>query len=108
MKKHVRFGSKSGPHTPRTFAPEKKTIRRVKARCSQSCFFGSRNIARKTRTGAARKKWSKVTDHSRTLRTLSHALFIRTRPARPAEYRVICTSAKQFRHRSSHRPASEY
>src|SRR5580704_4594465 len=107
MKKHVRFGSKSGAHTPRTFAPEKKTIRRVKARCSQSCFFGSKNIARKTRTGAARKKWSKVTIHSKTLRTESQARFICTRPEQMAEYRAPCTSAKRFRRRSSHRSAQE-
>src|SRR5579862_4080755 len=103
MKKHVRFGSKSGARTARTLEPARKTMRRQKARCSQSCFFGSKNMARKTSTGAARKKWSKVTIHSKTLRAESQARFICTRPEQMEEYRATCTSAKRFRRRSSHR-----
>src|ERR1700744_1280716 len=108
MKKHVRLGSKSEARTPRTFAPAKKTIRRVKARCSQSCFFGSRNIARKTSVGAATKKCRYVSVHRKKLRTFSHALFIRTRPERTAEYRALCMSTKRLRRRSSRRLALEY
>src|ERR1700722_17746673 len=105
MKKHVLFGSKSGARLSRTFAPEKKTMRRQKARCNQSCFRGSRKAARKTSVGAAKKKCRYVTVHSTKLRTESQARFICTHPAQPAKYRATDTSATRSRRRSLRRPA---
>src|SRR5579863_8815720 len=107
MKKHVRFGSKLCSMLARTFAPARKTIRRQNARCNQSCFRGSRKIARNTRTGAATKKWRNVRAHRTKLRTESQARFICTRPELMEEYRATCRSAKRFHRRSSHQLESE-
>src|SRR5579885_2305850 len=85
MKKQVRLELKPGERTTLSFAPAKKMIRRQKARCSQSCFFGSRKTARPTRVGTAMPKCSRLTVQSSALRTPSQARLICTHPGQRAE-----------------------
>src|ERR1700746_3052650 len=99
MKKLVFCGSKLGEGTTLIFAPEKKMMRRQKVRCSQSCFFGSRKIAKAISMGTAIAKCSRLTAQRNALRRAYQARFICKCPRRTAEHPAICRPEKRFRHR---------
>src|SRR5215468_454447 len=108
MKKQVRSRSKPAAYLASILAPEKRAMRRQKARCSQSCLRGFKSREKAMSTGTEKRKFIQLIPHKRRLRSTPQTSLICTRPRRREPPPVRGTAGCALRHRSSHRRAGRH